>query len=376
MTSGQIKLKNGAPLNDRQYACSRPTIRTRRRRSSEADAMNFTDIFIQQAGAVRPCQPADPRARPARALRVCRSASIRRPRTRSSRSRTAYYGADAADGRGLHHPAARSGDRAGAGHRLPVVDQQHRRVDDHRDAAPQLRCQPRADARSTPRCASVRNQLPPQAQQPVLTVQVGADDRRDVHGLFQRRAADQQRHRLSRARRQAEARFDRGRADRRDPRRAPVRAACLARSGRAWPRTASPPATSTTRCRPTTISPRVGTTKGQMVSVDLTAATDLHSVEEFQQAGGQAAGRRDRAPRGRRQRRAGRRGLRLQRRLQRHSARCSSASRSRPTRTCSTSRSACAADVPGHPGAAAERHHAARSSTTPPSSSQRRSTKW
>ena len=132
-------------------------------------------------------------------------------------------------GRGLHHAAARAAIAQAQGIDYLSSTQRHRRVDHHRDAAPQLRRQPRAD----------RDQHAGQlGAQPAAAAGAAAgadradrpDHRRDVHGLLQRRAADQQRHRLSRARRQAQARFDRGRADRRDPRRAPVRAARLARS--------------------------------------------------------------------------------------------------------------------------------------------------
>ena len=52
---------------------------------------------------------------------------------------------------------------------------------------------------------------------------------------------------------------------------------------RAWPRTASPPPTSTSALGANNYLAAVGTTKGQMVSVDLTAHTDLHSVDEFKQ---------------------------------------------------------------------------------------------
>ena len=45
--------------------------------------------------------------------------------------------------------------------------------------------------------ASVRNQLPPQAQAARADGAGRADHRRDVHGVLQRHAADQQRHRLS-----------------------------------------------------------------------------------------------------------------------------------------------------------------------------------
>ena len=58
---------------------------------------------------------------------------------------TTYYGADAATVAGLHYAAARGGDLAGAGYRLPVLQQQHGRVGHPGDPAPELRFQPRAD---------------------------------------------------------------------------------------------------------------------------------------------------------------------------------------------------------------------------------------
>ena len=52
----------------------------------------------------------------------------------------------------------------------------------------------------------------------------------------------------------------------------------------------------------------VGQTKGSLVQVNLTAATDLKSVDEFKQARRPPARRHARAPRGRRRRRPRRRG--------------------------------------------------------------------
>ena len=127
---------------------------------------------------------------------------------------------------------------------------------------------------------SVRNQLPPQAQQPVLTCRSGRQIDAMYMGFFSDVAAEQQRHRLPGARGQAEARFDRRRADRRNPRRAHVRAARLARSDRM----AAHGVTATdvrTALGNNNYLAALGTTKGQMVSVDLTAGTDLHSVDEF-----------------------------------------------------------------------------------------------
>ena len=84
---------------------------------------------------------------------------------------TAYYGADAQTVAGfITQPLER--DRAGAGHRLPVVDQ----LAGVSTIIATLRLNYDANRALTEiktQVNSVRNQLPPEAQQPVLTVQVG-----------------------------------------------------------------------------------------------------------------------------------------------------------------------------------------------------------
>ena len=57
--------------------------------------------------------------------------------------------------------------------------------------------------------SSVRNQLPPQAQQPVISVAGRPDHRRDVPRLLQRHHPRQQRHRLPEPRGEAKARIHR-----------------------------------------------------------------------------------------------------------------------------------------------------------------------
>ena len=82
---------------------------------------------------------------------------------------------------------------------------------------------------------------------------------------------------------QAQARFDRRRADRRAARRAPVRAARLAgrrQDGGARPVTA---ADVSAALATNNYLAALGASKGQMVTVPLTAGTDLHSVDEFKQ---------------------------------------------------------------------------------------------
>ena len=111
----------------------------------------------------------------------------------------------------------------------------------------------------------------------------------------------------------------------------------------------------------------IGTTKGQMVQVNLTASTGLHSAEEFRNLVHQADQRRHRAAQGRRQRHARRRRLRIRGRLRRQAgglyrhpgrAHGQSARRDRAacTRSFPTSRRSCRAGS------------TARSSTTRPNS--------
>ena len=73
VTSGQVKLKTGTPLIiDNKRAASR-TAPIRRRRKSESAHMNFTDLFIPQAGARDNHQSPDPGAGRALAERPVRS---------------------------------------------------------------------------------------------------------------------------------------------------------------------------------------------------------------------------------------------------------------------------------------------------------------
>ena len=90
----------------------------------------------------------------------------------------------------------------------------------------------------------------------------------------------------------------------------------------------------------------VGSSKGQAVTVDLTANSDLHTVDEFKQLAIKQVERRDRAAAGRRH---GRRSVRTATTStwpSAASARYSSASRRPRTPTCSTSPSACATRSP------------------------------
>ena len=130
----------------------------------------------------------------------------------------------------------------------------------------------------------MRNQLPPQAQQPVLDVQTGQTIDAMYMGFSQRRAAAPTASpTIWRAWSSPSSMSIQG-----------VQTAEILGGRqfalRAWldPARLAAHGVTARRRRPgagarTTILPRVGTTKGQMVSVDLTAATDLHSVDEFKQ---------------------------------------------------------------------------------------------
>ncbi len=99
----------------------------------------------------------------------------------------------------------------------------------------------------------------------------------------------------------------------------------------------------------------LGTTKGQMVTVDLTAGTDLHSVDEFKQLVVKQSGRRDRAPRGRRHRHARRRELRLQRRPSAASSSVFIGIKVAPEANILDVAKRVRKALPGHPAAAAHR---------------------
>ena len=171
VTSGQLKLKNGTPLridnsvqplNDAEPYASR-TMRGR--------LVKFTDLFIR---------------RPVLAIVISLLILVLGLRSRrqlagqpvSAHGKRGRYHQHRllrrrrGDRRRVHHAAARSGDRAGAGHRLPVVVQ----YDRISTITATLRLNydsNRALTEINTQVNSVKNQLPPQAQQPVLTVQVG-----------------------------------------------------------------------------------------------------------------------------------------------------------------------------------------------------------
>ena len=189
----------------------------------------------------------------------------------------------------------------------------------------------------------VRSDLPPEAEVPVINIE-SADSQfavglPELHLRHPRAEPD---HRLPHPHRAAAPLRPRGRAARRHPRRPHLRHAHLAQArphGRAQ---RQPGAGPRRRWPPTTILAAVGQTKGSLVQVNLTANTDLRSVEEFKQPRHPRAGRRPGAAGGHRRRRARRRGLRHGGAASRARPPCSWASGRCPTPTRSTSSSASA----------------------------------
>ena len=333
--------------------------------------MNFTDIFIKRPVLAIGGQPADRRARPALAVQPARQ-PVPEDAERGRHGLDDLLRRRRADRRRLHHAAARRRDRAGAGHRLPVVVEQQRRVDDHRDAAPELRRQPRADrdqhpgrirsrtscrrrrssrcsrsrpARPSTRCtwASTATRCRPTTS-PTTCPRVVKPKLDSIEGVQTAELLGARTFAL----------------------RAWLDADKLAAHGV----TAQP--TSARRSSSNNYLAALGTTKGQMVTVTLTAGTDLHSVEEFKQLVVKQKRRRDRAPRRRRQRHARLRELRLQRRLQRRALgvhRHQGRARGEHPRR----RQARARRLPGTARASCPPASPARSSTTRPSSSTPRS---
>ena len=230
---------------------------------------------------------------------------------------TAYYGADAQTVAGFITQPLEVGDRAGPGHRLPVVVEQPGRQHDHRDAAPELRRQPRAD----------RDQHPGQfGQEPVAAAgaaagAVGADRlERSTRCTWVSTA--------TRCRPTTSPTTWCGWSSPSSIRSKGVQTAEILGARqfalRAWldtdKRIAAYGVTATdvsAALASNNYLAALGATKGQMVSVPLTAGTDLHTVDEFKRLVVKRSGRHHRAARRRRHGDAGLGELRLQRRLQR-----------------------------------------------------------
>ena len=189
VTSGQLKLKNGTPvridnsvqpLNDAEPDASR---------TMRPDAMNFTDLFIR---------------RPVLAivisllilvlgLRSVGSLPVNQyPHTENAvvTISTAYYGADAATVAGFITQPLESAIAQAQG--IDYLSSSSTTGSSTITATLRLNYDSnRALTEINTQVNSVKNQLPPQAQQPVLTRAGRPDDRRDVHGVLQRHHPDQ-----------------------------------------------------------------------------------------------------------------------------------------------------------------------------------------
>ena len=184
---------------------------------------------------------------------------------------------------------------------------------------------------------SVLNQLPPRHAAAGPDGEGRPDHRRDVYRLQQRRAAAEPDHRLPGARRAAEAAGG-ARACRR-PRllgAQEFRAARLARSAEARRLRPDRRPMSAQALAANDYISGLGNTKGQMVQVNLTASTDLHSLDEFRNLVVKQANGAIVRLQGRRQRHARRRRLRIARSASTASRRSISASRWRRPPICST----------------------------------------
>ena len=148
VTSGQLKLKNGTPLRI-DNSVQPPTKRTRRLRNSEGRRMNFTDIFIRRPVLAIVDQPADPGAGHA----LAGSLPVNQyPQTENAvvTISTAYYGADAQTVAGFITQPLEGAIAQAQGIDYLSSTQHLGSVDHHRDAAAELRCQPRADRNQHP----------------------------------------------------------------------------------------------------------------------------------------------------------------------------------------------------------------------------------
>ena len=132
--------------------------------------------------------------------------------------------------------------------------------------------------------AQVRNDLPPEAEAPIIELETADNQFAAMYlGFSSRRSRSEPDHRLPDARRAAEAERHQRRAARRHPRRPHVRHAHLAEAGPDGGATASRPPTLREALARNNYLSALGRTKGSMVSVNLVANTDLRTPEEFRQ---------------------------------------------------------------------------------------------
>ena len=170
--------------------------------------------------------------------------------------------------------------------------------------------------------AQVRNDLPPEAEAPIIELRDGGQPvRGDVHRLLVRRPRSEPDHRLPDAGRAAEAQRHQRRAARRHSRRPHVRHAHLAEARPHGGARHFALARCATRWRSNNYLSALGSTKGSMVSVNLVANTDLRTPEEFRQLVVKERERRRRA--------AGRNRRRRARRARTTTRKCASTARPR-----------------------------------------------
>ena len=192
---------------------------------------------------------------------------------------TTYYGADPDVVAGFITTPLENGDRAGQRHRLHDVDQPERHQHDHRQSPAQLRSD-KALTEINTKISSVLNQLPPGSQQPVLTVKIGQTiDAMYIGFNSEVLAANQITDYLVRVvQPKLQAVEGVQTAELLGAKNFALRAWLDPQKLAAYGLTAAD--VSQALASNDYIS-GLGTTKGQMVQVNLTASTNLHTLDEF-----------------------------------------------------------------------------------------------
>ena len=242
--------------------------------------MNFTDIFIRRP-VLATVVSLMILVLGLRALVCrCRCCNIRAPQTRWSPSRTTYYGADPDVVAGfITTPLENAIAQANGIDYMTSTSQSGVST-----ITVNLRLNYDADKALTEintKINSVLNQLPPGTQQPILSVQIG----QTIDAMYIGFGSDvlppnqitDYLVRVVQPKLQAVA----GVQTAEIARRAEFRAARLARSRQARRLRPDRQPTSATALAKNDYISGLGNTKGQMVQVNLTASTDLHSLDEF-----------------------------------------------------------------------------------------------
>src|SRR5580698_8908076 len=192
---------------------------------------------------------------------------------------TAYYGADARHVRGFHHPAPEPAISQAQG--IDYLSSSSSTGSSVITATLRLNYDSnRALTEINTKVSSVRNQLPPQAQQPVLTVQVGQTTDTMYIGYFSNELP-------ANGMTDYLARVVKPKLDSIEGVQTAEVIGARQYALRAWldpDRMAAQNVTASdvyTALSANNYLTAVGTAKGQAVSVDLTASTDLHSLDEF-----------------------------------------------------------------------------------------------